>query len=46
MAKKKTKRKLKVKLKIKWNSIDIIYENHEKKKVTDYGRRDKTKRLG
>jgi hypothetical protein len=26
--------------------MDIKYENHEKKKVTDSGQRHKTKRLG
>jgi hypothetical protein len=44
MTKKKIKKKLK--LKMKWNSIGIRYENHEKKKVTDYGQRHRTKRLG
>ena len=34
------------KLKMKWNSIDIKYENHEKKKVIDHGQRHKIKRLG
>ena len=51
MTKKKTKRKLeklktKTKIKIEWNSISIEYENHEKKKVTNYGQRHRTKSLG
>jgi hypothetical protein len=31
---------------MKWNSNDKKYENHEKKKVTDFGQRQRTKRLG
>ena len=31
---------------MKWNSNDIKYENHEKKKVTDFGQRHKTKIQG
>ena len=31
---------------MKWNSNDIKYENHEKKKVTDCGQGHKTKRQG
>ena len=47
MTKKKTKIKLtKTKNKMEWNPIGIRYENHEKKKVTDYGQRHITKRLG
>ena len=41
-----TKRKLRLKIKMEWNSIDIRYENHEKKKVTDCGQRHGTKSLG
>ena len=51
MTKKKTKRKLeklktKTRIKMEWNSIDIEYENYEKKKVIDYDQRHRTKRLG
>ena len=31
---------------MEWNSIDIEYEKHEKKKVIDCGQRHKTKGLG
>ena len=44
-ANEKTK-KLKTKTKMEWNPIGIRYENHEKKKVTHYGQRHRTKRLG
>ena len=51
MSKRKLKEnwKLKTKTKInkmKWNSIDIRYENHEKKKVTYCGQRQRTQRQG
>ena len=41
----KNKNILKTTLKMKWNSNDIKYKKHEKKKVTDYGQRHKTKRV-
>ena len=41
-----TKKKTKTKIKMEWNSINIRYENHEKKKVTNCGPRHRTKRLG
>ena len=31
---------------MKWKSNDIKYENHDKKKATDYGQRHETKRQG
>ena len=31
---------------MEWNSIGVRYENHENKKVMDYGQRHRTKRLG
>ena len=31
---------------MKWNSNGIKYENHDKKKVIDYGQRHRTKRQG
>ena len=40
------KKMKKRKLKMKWNSIGIRYENHEKKKVTDCGQRHTDKRVG
>ena len=44
---KKTKKlKTKTKTKMEWNSIDIRYENHEKKNVMDCGQTHRTKRLG
>ena len=42
----KENQKLRTKTKMEWNSINIRYENHEKKKVTNYGQRHRTKRLG
>ena len=34
------------KLKMRWNSNDINYENHEKKKVTNYGQGHRTNKVG
>ena len=45
MTKRKLKKKLKLKLKMEWNSISIRYENHEKKKVTDYDQQNQKTRL-
>jgi hypothetical protein len=46
LIKKMTKNKTRRKLKMKWNSIDIRYENHAKKKGIGCGQRHRTKRLG